>query len=31
MANATRGDGGTYRSGFVTVEVGDAKPVQTPE
>ena len=31
MANATRGENGQFGAGFVTVEVGDAKPVQLPD
>jgi len=31
MANAARGDDGTYRSGFVTVEVDGDEPLQIPE
>jgi hypothetical protein len=30
MANVARGDDGVYRSGFVTVEVEDVKPVRLP-
>lgn len=30
MATVTRGDDNLYRSGFVTIQVGDAEPVQLP-
>jgi hypothetical protein len=30
MANTATGDDGVYRSGFVTIEVEGARPVQTP-
>jgi hypothetical protein len=30
MANVTRGEDGTYRSGFVTIEVDGVEPVQVP-